>query len=108
MSDQPQGQQPQLDAFIIYKAKDGKRVPVQLTFAASKHQAQKMGEAFGLVAVVPIGEVEDPTDVLRLALPTLVMLTLGMQQMLAVIAADAQQRMDERAKRGFAGLVRGQ
>ena len=103
------GQQDQrLDGFIVYKAINNKAVPVQFVVAPSKHQAQKAVESLGLVSLVPVNEVEDVGDVVRLLLPTLVMGLGAVQQLLAIIAQDAQQRMVERDKRGFAGIVRPQ
>jgi hypothetical protein len=95
-----------LDAFLAYKAVNGKPVPVQLVVAPSKHQAQKAVESLGLVSLTPVNEVEDVADVLRLVLPTLVMGLGAVQQLLAVVAQDANERIQERAKRGL-GLVRG-
>lgn len=101
------GQQAQaLEMFIVYKAVDGKRVPVKVVAAPSKHQAQKSVESMGLVSLVAANEAEDAGDLVRLLLPDMLLMLTNLAQLLAIVAQDANERIQERAKRGL-GLVRG-
>ncbi len=100
------GQEQSLNAFIAYKSVNGKRVPVQLVAAPSKAQALKMTLGLGLVDLVAIEDVEDVGDLVKLTLPAVVMMLGQVSAMLAVVAQNAGEEIQSRAKRHL-GLVGG-
>ncbi len=99
---QPNQQPPQL--FVWYTGHPG--VPKFLVPAQSKHEAMKMlesqGHTLGYLGTV---EEADPADLLRLTLPGIVMQLGAIAQLLAIIAQDAGERVNERTVRnGGRGL----
>jgi hypothetical protein len=97
-------QEQSLNAFIAYKAVNGKLRPVQLVAAPSKAQALKLTASLGLVELVAVEDVEDAGDVVKLTLPAVVLMLGQLSGMLAVMAQNAQEAIQERAKRRL-GLV---
>ncbi len=101
---QPNQQPPQL--FVWYTVDGGTRVPKFLVPAQSRHEAAKVlqsqGHTLGYLGTV---EEADPADLLRLTLPGLVMQLGAIAQLLAIIAQDAGERINERTVRhGGRGL----
>lgn len=93
--------------YVWYTSVNGVRVPRFLVPAASKHAATEILKAGGhtLGALMEV-EQADPADLLRLTLPGMVLQLGALAQLLGVVAQDAAERIQERAK-GRLGLMRG-
>jgi hypothetical protein len=90
--------------FVFYQSVNSVRVPKFLVPAQSKHEAAELVKDHGLGMLVGVEEC-DPADLVRLCLPSLAMGLMQLTQMLAVVAQDAAERVNERAKSRL-GLVR--
>ena len=99
-------QQEQQKLFVIYTAKNGVRIPEKVLICQSKNEAIKQANAEFGIAEVMDGAVAPVEDLVRYILPTMMMVLIGVQQLLAIIAQDAQERTVERSKNKL-NLVRG-